>query len=275
MTYAGFINTDTNYDSTFEISSVQDIMANLQVGSTYTFPKTVQATMSNNSKKDVEVQWGEDSVTINELGTYTYEGTIKDYDKKVKAIINVAKNTYKVVLDPGHGGSDPGAIGTMGTQEKAIVLQISLKIGDILVKNGIETIYTRESDKTQSLKEKSDISNNVKPDYFVSIHANSFTVPTVSGIETFYFSGSAEGQKLAQAVQTELIKETGRVNRGVKIANFYVLDNTDATAILVETSFLSNPEEEQLLITEDYQNKLAKAISTGIIKSLGITNIVY
>ena len=84
MNYAGFANTDTNYDSIFKISSVEDIMVNLQEGSTYTFPKTVQATMSNNSKKDVTVQWLQNSVSLNVAGTYTYEGIIDNYDKKVK-----------------------------------------------------------------------------------------------------------------------------------------------------------------------------------------------
>ena len=163
----------------------------------------------------------------------------------------------------------------MGTKEKTIVLAISLKIGNILTKNGVSVVYTRTIDKTQSLQAKCDVSNSAKPDYFVSIHANSYSIPTVSGIETFYSSGNAAGQKLAQAVQTELIKATGRLDRKIKTAGFYVLNNTDATAILVETSFVSNPTEEKLLVTADYQDKLAKAISTGILKSLGITTIVY
>jgi N-acetylmuramoyl-L-alanine amidase len=358
MNYAGFKNTDNNYDSILKISSVQDIRVSVEKGAKYNFPKTLQATMSNNSKKEVEVQWPQDIVSLTEVGTYTYEGTIKDYDNKVKTIIQVSEKqigneeliyindivenikkgdnyslpskikvtkdngeekevdvvwnsivldtskagvyvfigtitestikvnltvnviettnkTYKVVLDPGHGGYDPGAIGAMGTKEKAVVLAITLKVGNILVKNGVETIYTRISDKTQSLQEKCDVANAAKPDFFVSIHANSYSNPIVGGSETFYFRGSVAGQKFAQAIQTELIKETGRVNRGVKEAGFYVLDNVDATAILVETLFLSNLEEEKLLGTDAYQNKLAKAISTGILKSLGITNIVY
>ncbi len=274
MNYAGFANTDTNYDLLFPVSSVEDIIVNLQQRDVYTFPKTVQVTLSNNLTKAAPVQWLENSTFVNELGTYTYEGVIQNYDEKVKLTINVLENTYKVVLDPGHGGFDPGAIGAKGTQEKAIVLQISLKIGNILVKNGVQTIYTREIDKTQSLQEKCDVSNNAKPDFFVSIHANAAT-PTASGIETYYSSGSVAGKKIAQAVQTELIKGTGRLDRGIKTAGFYVLNCTDATAILVETSFVSNLTEEALLITEDYQDKLAKAISTGILKSLGITNIVY
>jgi N-acetylmuramoyl-L-alanine amidase len=184
-------------------------------------------------------------------------------------------NSYKIVLDPGHGGIDSGAVGPTGLQEKNVVLAIALKVGNILTKNDVETIYTRTIDKTQSLQEKCDVSNNAKPDYFVSIHANSYTAPAASGTETWYSSGSAAGQKLAQAVQTELIKETGRKDRGIKTAGFYVLNNTDATAILVETAFISNPEEEALLRSDAFQNKLAKAIATGILKCLGITNIVY
>jgi N-acetylmuramoyl-L-alanine amidase len=278
MNYAGLANTDTNYDSIFQITTVEDTMVNLNVGGVYTFPKTVIATMSNNSKKAVAVEWLQDSVTQNEVGTYTYTGVIKNYDKKVNVIINVTVPTvkkYKVVLDPGHGGIDPGVVGAMGTKEKTVVLAISLKVGNILVKNGVDVVYTREVDKTQSLQAKCDVSNNAKPDYFVSIHANGFSVPTASGIETYYSSGNVAGQKLAQAVQTELIKATGRIDRKIKTAGYYVLNNTDATAILVETSFVSNPTEEKLLITAAYQTKLAQAISTGILKSLGITKIVF
>ncbi|MGV8980708.1 N-acetylmuramoyl-L-alanine amidase [Clostridium sp.] len=276
--YAGFANADTNYDSIFEISSVADIIVNLEVGDKYTFPKTVQATMSNNLKKAVAVEWLQDSVSLTKAGTYTYEGIIKNYDKKINVAINVklpAIKKYKIVLDAGHGGKDSGAVGPSGAQEKAVVLEITLKVGNILAKNGVDVVYTRTIDKTQSLQEKCDVSNSAKPNYFVSIHANSFTSSTVSGIETFYSSGNAAGQKLAEAVQTELIKATGRVDRKIKTAGFYVLNNTNANAILVETSFISNPTEEKLLVTQAYQTTVAKAISTGILKTLGITKIVY
>ncbi|MGH4140809.1 N-acetylmuramoyl-L-alanine amidase [Clostridium sp.] len=281
MNYAGFANIDTKYDSIFEISSAEDITASVQAGSTYTFPKTVGVTMSNGSKKDVEVVWPNNTAFLNEIGIYTYEGIIANYDKSVKVIINVTKKTYKIVIDPGHGGGDSGAVGVTGTYEKDVVLKISFKIGDILVKNGVETVYTRKNDnipyssnQARNLQDKCDIAINAKPDYFVSIHANSFESSTVSGIETFYLSGSAAGAKLAQNVQTELIKATGRKDRGIKTEGLYVVRNSGTTAILVETSFLSNPEEEMLLKTEGYQNKLALAIATGILKSLGITNII-
>ncbi|MEK6263674.1 MAG: N-acetylmuramoyl-L-alanine amidase [Clostridium sp.] len=184
--------------------------------------------------------------------------------------------SYKIVLDAGHGGSDPGAVGPTGVKEKNVELAITLKVGNILVKNGVETIYTRKTDTTLSLQERTVISNKENPDYFLSIHANAFTSPAASGVETWYFAGSADGRKLAEAVQAELIKETGKYDRGLKTSSgFYVLKNTNSAAILVETSFISNPVEEILLNSDAYQNKLAKAISTGILKCLGKTNIVY
>ncbi|MBZ9634782.1 N-acetylmuramoyl-L-alanine amidase [Clostridium sp. FP1] len=286
MNYAGFANSDTNYDSIFKVSSVGDIKTNIEQGGKYIFPKTVQATMSNNSKKDVDVVWNSNSLDTSKAFVYTFQGTIKDSAIKVNLVVNVIATTqkkYKVVLDAGHGGYDPGATGPTGINEKDITLAITLKVGSILVKNGVDTVYTRTSDniawstnEAQNLQARCDISNAAKPDYFVSIHENSFSAPTASGIETYYFSGSVAGQKLAQAVQTELIKETGRVDRGLKTTTgLYVIKNVEATAILVETSFISNPEEEKLLTTDAYQYKLAKAIATGILKSLGISNIVF
>ena len=288
MNYAGFENADIDYDPILKISSAQDITVNLEEGGKYTFPKTMQVTMSNNSKKEVGVDWVQDSVTLSKAGTYIYYGVIKNYDKKIKATINVkevTKNKYKVVLDPGHGKYDSGAVGPTGLKEKDISLAVALKVGNILLKNNVDIVYTRTTDEIaytnnndnqlRNLQLRCEIANNVNPNCFVSIHANSFESPTAKGIETFYFSGSTAGKKLAQAAQTELTKETGRIDRGIKTANYYVLKHVNAPAILVETSFISNPEEEQLLAAGAYQNKLAKAISTGILKNLGVSNIVY
>ena len=268
------------------VSSIEDIKATIQQGGTYTFPKTVQATMSNGLKNDVPVVWNSTTLDSSKASVYTYQGTITGSTIKVNLLVSViatAPKKYKIVLDAGHGGYDSGAIGPTGLMEKNVTLAITLKVGAILVKNGVDTIYTRTSDNvswsndvTQNLQAICDISNNAKPDYFVSIHINSFSGPSVNGTETFYYTGSVAGQKLAQAVQTELIKATGNVDRGIKTTSgLYVINNTVATAILVEPSFISNPTEESLLATSAYQYKIAKAISTGILKTLGITNIIY
>ena len=273
--------TDTNPGTVY----MNDITENIRKGDKYTLPLKIMVTTDKGIEKEVDVVWDVKSLDTSKVGVYEFHGTIKESTKKASLVVNVieiTKTNYKVVLDAGHGGYDPGAIGPTGLEEKAVALAVTLKVGNILAKNGVETIYTRTSDnitwstnQAQNLQARCDISNNAKPNYFVSIHANSFSNPAASGIETYYFRGSAEGEKFAQTVQTELIKETGRVDRKIKTAGYYVLDKVDTTAILVETSFISNPEEEKLLATEAYKNKLAKAISTGILKSLGISNIVY
>ena len=266
--------------------NINDITENIRKGDTYTLPLRIKIATDNGEEKEVDVVWDIKSLDTTKVGSYSIQGTIKESTKKANLVVNVieiTKTNYKVVLDAGHGGHDPGAVGVTGIQEKTVALAITLKVGNILAKNGVETIYTRTSDnitwstnQTQNMQARCDISNKAKPNYFVSIHANSFTSPAANGIETWYLSGNTAGAKLAQAVQTELIKETGRVNRGIKpTSGFYVVKNVNATAILVETGFLSNPEEEKLLGTEDFQNKLAKAIATGILKNLGISTIVY
>jgi len=181
-----------------------------------------------------------------------------------------------VVLDPGHGGSDPGAMRD-GIQEKDVVLQIALKTGKILEKKGIKVSYTRSSDATVELEERSKIANRLNAALFVSIHANANTSTAPSGTEThFYaplstpslFEQRTERSELAALIQSELIKRTGRVDRGVKESNFSVLRNTKMPSVLVETAFISNPEECTLLCSNSFQQSVAEGIAAGIEKYL-------
>ena len=273
-------NTDANSGTVY----MNDITENIRKGDKYSLPSKIMVTTDKGEEKEVAVVWDVKSLDTSKVGVYQFHGTIKESTKKASLVVNVieiTKTNYKVVLDAGHGGYDPGATGPTGVEEKAVTLAVTLKVGNILAKNGVEAIYTRTSDnitwstnEAKNLQARCDISNNAKPNYFVSIHANS-AMATAVGIETYYYGGNQAGAKLAQAVQIELITETGKIDRGIKTANFYVLKNIDATAILVETSFISNAVEEKLLASDAYQNKLAKAISTGILKNLGISNIVY
>lgn len=180
----------------------------------------------------------------------------------------------KVVLDPGHGGYDSGAVGPTGKYEKDVTLAITLKVGQILKDNGIEVVYTRDSDKvswpsnvSEDLKKRVQIAKDANAQYFVSIHANSAT-PAANGTETFYYESNAGGKKLAQEIQNKLISVTGLNNRGIKTANFYVIKNLDIPAALVEVAFISNPTEEKLLTNIDFQNKAAGAIAEGIINTV-------
>lgn len=112
------------------------------------------------------------------------------------------------------------------------------------------------------------MANNANVQYFVSIHANSASVSNAKGTEVYYSPGSANGEKLAKAIQDEVVKATNLYNRGIKTANFYVLRNTNASAALVETGFISNPTEEKLLKDNAFQEKMAQAIAKGVLRAI-------
>ena len=178
--------------------------------------------------------------------------------------------TYKIALDAGHGGSDPGAIGKK-SHEADINLFISQLIEKILKQQGQKVVQTRTSDVTLSLSQRADISNKNNCDAFISIHCNAAVNPSAHGIETYNFPNSKSGEKLSELVQTELIKSTGLADRGTKEAMFGVLRMTKATAILVETAFISNVNEENLLMQNDFRQKIAESIVRGLFKYLNLT----
>ncbi len=170
----------------------------------------------------------------------------------------------RICIDAGHGGSDPGAIN--GTyKEKKAALGIALEPGLALYRGGSEVYFTRTNDTFVSLADRCTISNLSDADLFVSVHLNSSTSATASGIETYvYRSASTTARKVADKVQKQLIEATGAKDRGVKESGFYVLKNTKSPAILIETGFISNSTECKKLFTTDYQRTIAKAIYNGI-----------
>jgi N-acetylmuramoyl-L-alanine amidase len=176
----------------------------------------------------------------------------------------------KIVLDPGHGGRDPGAVGPNGLKEAAVNLAVAKKAADMLRQAGAEVKLTRTTDVFVDLQPRCDIANSFGADYFVSIHCNSAGTPQAEGTETYCYKLGGQGEALAKAVQAELIAATGRADRGIKTANYYVLRKTNMPAVLVELAFISNPEEERLLGSPDYQEKCATAIAKGISKVIGV-----
>jgi N-acetylmuramoyl-L-alanine amidase len=182
---------------------------------------------------------------------------------------------YKTVIDPGHGGIDPGAIGPSGTKEKDINLIIARKVANLLSPI-METRLTRTEDKAvgsdanSDLKARADIANSWNADCFVSIHCNSAASPEAKGIETYHYPGSENGRRLALAIHRKIVPASGITDRGVKQANFAVLRLTNCPAVLVELAFISNPHEEILLKTTDFQERAAWAIAAGIAEFLGV-----
>lgn len=170
-----------------------------------------------------------------------------------------------VVLDPGHGGSDYGAI-RCGINEKDINLDIAKRVEAILLNHGVYVTTTRNIDTTVSLEDRTIITANKNPDIFVSIHVNSSVKPEIIGIETHYYHQNS--LELAQTVHASLISCIKTRDRGLFKSKFYVINHTNVPAILVETGFLSNACERAELVSEERKQQTAQAIAGGILRYL-------
>lgn len=198
-----------------------------------------------------------------------------------RSVLSYSLANHVIVVDAGHGGFDPGAIGPAKNVEKDITLAISNKLTYHLSQSGALVINTRDEDedlagsssgsllerKRKDLAARVAIAENNHADLYVSIHTNADVSPRWFGAQTFYSGNSEQAKKIAEAIQAELIAQLGNTTRKAKTGNYYVTDKTDMTAIIVEVGFLSNPREEQLLANEDYQEKVAYAIFCGIAKA--------
>lgn len=179
----------------------------------------------------------------------------------------IAAGERVVIIDPGHGGFDPGAVGPSGLTEKEVALDISLKLYDFISDRVDDVVLTRTEDKFISLRERVRMANQKEEGVFVSIHANASTRSNSEGTETFIAPNSGTPSLiLARDIHKELVAGIGLTNRGIKRDNFYVIRNTEMPAVLVEVAFLSNPHEESLLSTDRFRQDAAEAIGRGIIK---------
>ena len=186
---------------------------------------------------------------------------------------------HTIVLDPGHGGSDSGAVGYTGIREKDVAFAVSLRTEGLLRRAGAEVIMTRTEDvdvshagssAPQELQARVDVSlTHPEAELFLSVHCNSFTNPDAHGMETYYYPKTDADERFATLLNEELAAAGGLHNRGVKYARFYVLRHTEIPASLVELGFLSNPDEEALLANADYQEKLAQALFHAIERYFG------
>ncbi|MBU5312237.1 N-acetylmuramoyl-L-alanine amidase [Tissierella carlieri] len=174
-----------------------------------------------------------------------------------------------IIIDAGHGGVDPGAIGPTGVKEKEITLKLALKAGNLLKSRGVNIEYTRIDDRYVELKQRAIIANDAKARFFLSIHINSATNQSATGTETFAFFQGGQGEKMARAIQSNLVEAIGLPNRGVKYANFAVLRETNMPAALTEVNFICNPKEEAMLKSEIFLDKAALGIAKGVIEFLG------
>jgi N-acetylmuramoyl-L-alanine amidase len=179
----------------------------------------------------------------------------------------IPRGRVVVLIDPGHGGKDPGAIGIGGVREKDIILPISQRIAEVLQQNGVQVVMTRNSDYFVSLPGRVQMAERVGADVFVSIHANSAGAgrPEVSGLETYYYDN---GLSLARVVHNNILQSVNVRDRGVRRARFYVLRKSSMPSILVEAGYLTGRDDVAKLRNAAYQRQMADAIARGILQYL-------
>lgn len=168
-----------------------------------------------------------------------------------------------IAIDPGHGGTDPGAVGVSGLPEKEVVLDVSLQVANQLRAQGAEVILTRSTDVFIPLTQRVSIAHAAGADVFVSVHANAHPNPSIGGIETYYYRNkatSAASRYLATLMQRELVGTLQLRDIGVKDANFLVIRQTSMPSVLLELGFLSNAREESLMRTKEFREKAANSI---------------
>lgn len=171
-----------------------------------------------------------------------------------------------VIIDPGHGGADSGALGPGGLREADVALSIGRLVGEALAREGVRAVLTRADDTTVALEDRPDLAQRNGGIVFVSVHANASRDPASAGTETYY--RTPESQALAALVQGEVVQALGEPDRGVRTADFYVLVNTPMPSVLVEVAFISNPKEEALLRDPAVQRRVAEAIARAVVRFL-------
>ncbi|MEP0947890.1 DUF3747 domain-containing protein [Leptolyngbya subtilissima DQ-A4] len=180
----------------------------------------------------------------------------------------IPQGSVVVVIDPGHGGRDPGAVGIGGLQEKQINTAISNRVQQQLAAAGITVLMTRSSDVFVDLDARAQYANRAGASVFVSIHANAISMsrPEVNGLETYYFSS---GERLARSIHASVLGNTDMRDRGVRTARFYVLRYTTMPSVLVETGFVTGSQDAARFRDPAAVNRIADGIAQGILNYLG------
>ena len=199
----------------------------------------------------------------------------------IKSTFSHEKDQLVIVIDPGHGGFDPGKVGINNALEKDINLMIAFRLKTLLEENDIQVIMTRQDDsglysQGASNKKREDMIARVsmikehKADLAISIHQNSYTEEYVKGAQVFYHTKSLQGKQLAEILQEQIVKTIGDGNHRKAKANdnYYMLKNTECPLVIVECGYLSNIREAGLLLEESYQERMAYAIHLGILRYL-------
>lgn len=187
---------------------------------------------------------------------------------------------YSVVIDPGHGGIDPGSIGfKTKVKESDINLSVALYLYELLNNFGINTVLTRSDEnglyglstknyKKRDMQKRKEIISAINPDIVVSVHMNSYVRHNLRGAQVFFDKNSKQGEQLATCIQNQFANSLPASDKGVSVGDYYMLKCTAEASVITECGFLSNEEDEKLLVTKEYQQTLASCIFKGIIAYL-------
>ncbi len=204
-------------------------------------------------------------------------GTARVYYNETAETSSMPVNHKNIVLDPGHGGWDPGKVASDGTEEKGINLSIVAMLQGFLEQGGAIVTPTRivdegmDNGKRDDLKKRVELANNGNADMFISIHQNSFPKSTIKGAQVFYNKNSEDSKRLAVFIQSRLKEVADCDNERAAKANenYYVLKKLTVPGVIVECGFLSNGVEKEKLMSKEYQEKIAWAIYMGILDYYG------
>ncbi|MBP3041928.1 N-acetylmuramoyl-L-alanine amidase [Bacillaceae bacterium Marseille-Q3522] len=197
----------------------------------------------------------------------------KKHDENKELISSESTRVYKIVIDPGHGGEDPGATGASGQHEKEFTLSLSKKIAALLEQEAqIQVLMTREEDVFLSAEERfrPKFANENEADLYISIHGNTFDDPSVSGTASFYYHQNSKA--FANTIHQKVVNATSFKDRGVNKENFFVLKDTNMPAVLLEIGYMTNPDEEQQMLSDNFQKEIANSIYEGVIEFLDLSD---
>ena len=219
------------------------------------------------------MHWNDAKIGIDNTSlSSTYSVKVPSYSSSRSYKLTKGLKDKVICIDPGHGGTDVGAIGKI-SQEKNITLAISKKIADLLNDAGAKVIMTRTTDvdvyapydaAAEELQARCNIANAAKADAFVSVHIDSFSSADARGVTAYYNSKTPHDYSLAKYIHNQNMQATEFPDRGTRTANFYVLLHTNMPAVLLELGFISNPTEERALNSEKQQQNFAESIVKGL-----------
>ncbi len=226
------------------------------------FKVSVNALMAANGLKDPRDLMLGQKLKIPSKSESSVRGkSVKIGAKVSRTVLPARKKSLRVVIDPGHGGRDRGAVWA-GVRESTLNLKVAYRVEALLKSKGYVVTMIRRSDHYVSLGRRAAIANRYGNSIFVSIHFNATRHTSVRGVETYYVG--TRGSYLAKSIQNELVKNLKTRNRGIRYRRFSVLRETKYPAVLVECGFISNPYERSRCVKSSYQAAAARSIVAGI-----------